>query len=81
MSIVNSFINQIGRELGRDAYRSVMSPSAGSRRKQQIIDSEVPIFDQVINFELLASDEKTVRGVGLDTSWQKYCEMIISEIG
>ena len=61
MSLVNSFINQIGRELGRDAYRSVMSPSAGSRRKQQVIDSEVPIFDQVINFELLASDEKTVR--------------------
>ena len=61
MSLVNSFINQIGRELGRDAYRSVMSPSAGSKRKQQIVDIEVPIFDQVINFELLASDEKTVR--------------------
>ena len=61
MSLVNSFINQIGRELGRDAYRSVMSPSAGSRRKQQIVDSEVSIFDQVINFELLESDEKTVR--------------------
>ena len=61
MSLVNSFINQIGRELGRDAYRSVMSPSARSRRKQQIVDSEVSIFDQVINFELLASDEKTVR--------------------
>jgi hypothetical protein len=60
MSLVNSFINQIGRELGRDAYRSVMSPS-GSKRKQQIVDIEVPIFDQVINFELLASDEKTVR--------------------
>ena len=25
MSLVNSFINQIGRELGRDAYRSVVS--------------------------------------------------------
>jgi hypothetical protein len=61
MSIVNSFVNQIGRELGRDAYRSVMSPSAGSRRKQQIVDLEVPIFDQVINFELLANDEKTFR--------------------
>ena len=61
MSIVNSFINQIGRELGRDAYRSVMSPTAGSKRKQQIIDTEVPIFDQVINFELLANDEKTFR--------------------
>jgi hypothetical protein len=61
MSLVNSFINQIGRELGRDAYRSVMSPSAGSKRKQQIVDMEVPIFNQVINFELLANDEKTVR--------------------
>ena len=63
MSLVNSFINQIGRELGRDAYRSVMSPSAGSRRKQQIVDSEVSIFDQVINFELLANDEKTFRSL------------------
>jgi hypothetical protein len=61
MGLVNSFINQIGRELGRDAYRSVMTPSTGIKRKQQEIDLELPIFNQVINFELLASDENTVR--------------------
>jgi hypothetical protein len=61
MSLVNSFINQIGRELGRDAYRSVLSPSASNKRKMQSAEAEMPIFDQVINFELLANDEKTFR--------------------
>ena len=63
MSLVNSFVNQIGRELGRDAYRSVMSPSASSKRKMQAAEAEIPIFDQVINFELLANDEKTFRSL------------------
>ena len=60
MSIVNSFVNQIGRELGRDAYRSVMSSSA-RKGSQRIIQEEVSLLDQVKNFELLASDEKTFR--------------------
>ena len=63
MSLVNSFVNQIGRELGRDAYRSVMSPKASSNRKMQTVEAEIPIFDQVINFELLANDEKTFRSL------------------
>lgn len=61
MSLVNSFVNQIGRELGRDAYRSVMHSSTGNKRKLHIDEVEAPIFDQVINFELLANDEKTFR--------------------
>ncbi len=61
MSLVNSFINQIGRELGRDAYRSVVSSSGSIGRKQRIIELEGSILDQVMNFELLASDDKTFR--------------------
>ncbi len=61
MSLVNSFVNQIGRELGRDAYRSVMYSSAGLKRKPRIDELEAPIFDQVTNFELLESDEDTFR--------------------
>jgi len=61
MSLVNSFINQIGRELGRDAYRSVMYSSTGNKRKPRIEALEEPIFDQVTNFELLESDEDTFR--------------------
>jgi hypothetical protein len=61
MSLVNSFINQIGRELGRDAYRSVVSGASRGARKQQIVNSEEPLYNQVINFELLANDEKTFK--------------------
>jgi hypothetical protein len=61
MSLVNSFINQIGRELGRDAYRSVVSGVSSGARKQQIVNSDEPIYNQVINFELLANDEKTFK--------------------
>ncbi len=61
MSLVNSFINQIGRELGRDAYRSVVSGASRGARKQQIVNSDEPLYNQVINFELLANDEKTYK--------------------
>ena len=61
MSLVNSFINQIGRELGRDAYRSVVSGASRGRRQQQIVNTEEPVYNQVLNFELLANDEKTYR--------------------
>ena len=59
MSLVNSFINQIGRELGRDAYSSVKSKKKNNNSK--IIDSNEPILFQVINFELLSNDELTYR--------------------
>lgn len=61
MSLVNSFINQIGRELGRDVYRSVTASPKRNRNKLKIIDSQEPIYDQVINFELLADDVNTFR--------------------
>jgi hypothetical protein len=34
MSLVNSFITQIGRELGRDAYRSVVSGASRGHRQE-----------------------------------------------
>lgn len=60
MSLVNSFVNQIGRELGRDAYRSVVS-STVRKRSKRIIQEEEPLLEQVRNFELLTSDEMTLR--------------------
>ncbi|MBM3165820.1 MAG: hypothetical protein FJZ80_10225 [Bacteroidetes bacterium] len=60
MGLVNSFINQIGRELGRDAYRTINSRQRG-RLQQKIADAEEPIYTQVLNFELLADDEQTFR--------------------
>ena len=61
MSLVNSFINQIGREIGRDAYRSVISSASRGSRKQQIFNSDEPIYNQIINFELLENEEKTFK--------------------
>ncbi|MBM3451579.1 MAG: DUF485 domain-containing protein [Bacteroidetes bacterium] len=61
MGLVNSFINQIGRELGRDAYRSVAVSSFRLNRQHQIVNSSESIYDQVINFELLTDDEKSFR--------------------
>ena len=52
---------QIGRELGRDAYRSVVSSVSRGASKQQIVNSDEPLYKQVINFELLANDEKTYK--------------------
>lgn len=60
MSLVNSFINQIGRELGRDAYSSVTSKKKNNNNSK-IIDSNEPLLFQVINFELLSNDELTYR--------------------
>jgi hypothetical protein len=52
MSLVNSFINQIGRELRRDAYRTVVSGISNRvSRQQQIVNTEEPVYNQVLNFE------------------------------
>jgi hypothetical protein len=66
MRLVNSFINQIGRELGRNAYRTVVSGASRGARKQQIVNSDEPLYNQVINFELLANDEKTYKHLSKD---------------
>ena len=63
MGIVNAFINQIGRELGRDAYRSLASNSRGIQRKKHNIEEEELILDQVINFQLSEDDQKTFRNL------------------
>lgn len=63
MSLVNSFINQIGRELGRDAYRSVVYGASRGTKKQQIVTSDESLYQKVINFELLANDEKTFKSL------------------
>jgi hypothetical protein len=60
MSLVNSFINQIGRELGRDAY-STVKPKNKSNNNSKIVDSNESLIDQVLNFELLNNDENTYR--------------------
>lgn len=60
MSLANSFINQIGRELGRDAYSSVRSPEKSLNRS--ILDfSNESVLRQVIDFELQTNDESTYR--------------------
>ena len=63
MGIVNAFINQIGRELGRDAYRSLASNSRGIQRKKHNIEEKELILDQVINFQLSEDDQKTFRNL------------------
>ena len=57
MSLVNSFINQIGRELGRDAYRSVVSGVSRGRRQQQIINTEEPVYNQVLAEKIISNTE------------------------
>jgi hypothetical protein len=59
MSLVNSFINQIGREMGRDAYRSFPS---GNRTRQPIhLQEEESLIAQVKAFELLEDHQATLR--------------------
>ncbi len=59
MGLVNSFINQIGREMGRDAYRSVAN---GKSKGQQIfLEPDYPLIDEVKRFELLPSEDQTFR--------------------
>ncbi|MFY7990418.1 MAG: hypothetical protein ACOVO3_06785 [Fluviicola sp.] len=61
MGLVNSFINQIGRELGRDTYRSVVS--AKSKGSKNFVDPVIhgSIYDEVIHFELHATDNGSFR--------------------
>ena len=61
MGIVNSFINQIGREMGKDAYRSFRGSNSSVRvgRSKEIL--EEPLLERVINFELMEKSEATLR--------------------
>ena len=59
MGIVNSFVNQIGRETGRDAYRSIIS-SSKIRSKVSSVESPISLLQDVKSFELMANDEATL---------------------
>jgi hypothetical protein len=59
MGIVNSFINQIGRETGRDVYRSIVS-SSKTRIKVSSEESSISLLQDVKSFELMAKDEATL---------------------
>ena len=59
MSLVNAFINQIGRELGRDAYRSF--PSSNRNRQPIHFQEEESLIAQVKAFELLEDHQATIR--------------------
>ena len=59
MGIVNSFVNQIGRETGRDAYRSIIS-SNKIRSKVSSVESPLSLLQDVKSFELTANDEATL---------------------
>jgi len=43
MFLVHSFTNQIGRELGIDAYSSVIPGAKRRARKIQIVNSDEPL--------------------------------------
>jgi hypothetical protein len=58
MGIVNSFVNQIGREMGRDAYKSVTS-----RNKTSSAESSILLLQDVKSFELLENDDATLREI------------------
>jgi hypothetical protein len=63
MGIVNSFVNQIGREMGRDAYRSVTSRNQTTRNKVSSVESTISLLQDVKSFELLGNDEATLREI------------------
>jgi hypothetical protein len=58
MGIVNSFVNQIGRETGRDAYRSIIS-SSKIRSKVSSVESPISLLQDVKIFELTGNDKAT----------------------
>lgn len=57
MSLVNSFVNQIGREIGHDVYRSIQTNS-----KNQIlnIDFNSSFIEEIKQFELKNSEDITI---------------------
>jgi hypothetical protein len=62
MGIVNSFVNQIGREMGRDAYRGVTSRNQ-TRNKVSLAESSISLLQDAKSFALLGNDEATLREI------------------
>lgn len=61
MSLVNSMINQVGREMGRDAYRSVKNAMLSSKNKN-IVDN-FSLLVQVKNFDVSPYEAVTMRNL------------------
>ncbi len=59
MGLVNAFINQIGREMGRDAYRSF--PKGKVKSQKVHFQKDESLLDNVKGFELLADNQATIR--------------------
>jgi len=62
MGIVNSFVNQIGREMGRDAYRGIKNP-VKQERNQVNYHSTESLLEQIKNFELQENQETSMREI------------------
>jgi hypothetical protein len=61
MGLVTSFINQIGREIGRDTYRSLVSKKSKNNDAFFSPFTDNSIYDEVIHFELRATEDETFR--------------------
>lgn len=61
MGLVTSFINQIGREIGRDTYRSLVSKKLKNNDDFFSPFTDNSIYDEVIHFELRATEDETFR--------------------
>jgi hypothetical protein len=63
MSLVNAFINQIGRELAHDVYRNATTQNYYKRTQSKKIDFNESFLNEVNKFELAAYDKVTVRQI------------------
>jgi uncharacterized ubiquitin-like protein YukD len=61
MSLVNAFINQIGREIAHDVYRNATSQNYYKVKQSKKIDFNESFLNEVNEFELAAYDKVTVR--------------------
>ena len=63
MSLVNSFINQIGREIAHDVYRNATTTNYYSRTKKKQVDFNESFLNEVKNFQLAGYDKVSVRQI------------------
>jgi hypothetical protein len=63
MSLVNAFINQIGREIGRDVYRNVRVRPSKHIPTSSYFGFNQDFIDEIKSFELAAYDKVSVRNI------------------
>lgn len=63
MSLVNAFINQIGREIGHDVYRSVQVRSSKHTPTFSFTDFNEDFITEIKSFELAAYDKVSVKNL------------------